>query len=231
MKFSAIVYFVLRFSGKDISKILIANTFDVHVETMRVRENDLEPIFFDFRITYYNELIDHYFKKFNLATNLICLTKYIIEIGIEKKLIPKDSSVKVDIATAIYLASIVLNNVINQTYLSKLFKIDRSSIINRSNDLNPIKEKIFGDIQLNHIFKILNVPSDVRNLTSNLVKQAHQNNIIEIDNNFKSYVASAIYVAGKYLKKKITQETLSKGLNISRHTIINYSKIFNRYLS
>ena len=78
-------------------------------------------------------------------------TKYIIEIGIEKKMILKDNNVKVDIATAIYLASIVLNDPVNQSYLSKLFKIDRSSIINRSNDLTTIKEKIFDDIQLNHI--------------------------------------------------------------------------------
>lgn len=229
--FSAIVYFVLRFSGKNISKVFIAKTFDIHVETMRVKENDLEPIFFDLRITYYNKLIDQYFEKFNLTTGLICFTKYIIEIGIEKELFPNDSNVKVDIATAIYLASIVLNKLINQTYLSKLFKIDRSSIINRSNDLNPIKEKIFGDNQLNHIFQILNIPSDVRDLTSNLVKQAYQDNIFEIDNNFKSYIASAIFAAGKYLEKKISQEMLSKKLNISRHTIINYSKIFFKYLS
>lgn len=228
--FSAIVYFVLRFSGKDISKILIANTFDVHVITMRVRENDLEPIFFDFRNMYYDELIDHYIKKFNLSTNLVCYTKYIIKIGIEKKLFPKDSSVKVDIATAIYLATIVLNNHITQSDLSKLFKIDRSSINNRCNDLNPIKEKIFGNVQLDHIFQILDIPSDVRDLTSNLVRQAYQKKVFEIDNNFKSYIASAIYVAGIYLKKKITQEILSKELNISRHTIINYSKIFRKYL-
>lgn len=229
--FSAIVYFVLRFSGKDISKTFIAKTFDVHVETMRVRENDLEPIFFDFRITCYNELIDHYFEKFNLAINLIYFTKHIIKIGIEKELIPKDSNVKVDIATAIYLASIVLNDLVNQFYLSKLFEIDRTSILNRCNNFNPIKKKIFGNNQINYIFHILNIPSNVRDLTSNLIKQALQNNFFEIDNNFKTYIASAIYVAGKYLKKKITQGTLSKKLNISRHTIINYSKIFNRYLS
>ena len=76
----------------------------------------------------------------------------------------------------------------------------------------------------------MNVPLDVRNLTSNLVKQARQNKDFEIGNNFKSYVASAIIAAGKYLKKKITQETISKKLNISRNTIINYSKIFRKYL-
>ena len=66
-----------------------------------------------------------------------------------------------------------------------------------------------------------------KNIRSHLRKYK----VFEIDNNFKSYVASAIYVAEKYFKKKITQETLSKNLNISRYTIINYSKIFNRYLS
>ena len=229
--FSAVVYYVLKFSGKEISKRFIAKTFDVHVETMRVREIDLKLLFSDFRISYYNELIDHYFLKFKIANKLLSCTKYIVRIGNEKELFPSDSNVKVDIATAIYLASIVMNYPINQAHLSKLLKIDRSSIINRSNSLNSIKEKIFGVIQLNHIFQILDIPSDVRDLTSNLIKQAFQNKDFEINNDFKSYIASAIYVAGKYLKKKITQEMLSKKLNISRHTIINYSKIFNRYLS
>jgi transcription initiation factor TFIIB len=73
---------------------------------------------------------------------------------------------------------------------------------------------------LHKIGEKANVPTDVRRLASKILKAAKQQHITA-GKNPQGIAAAAIYTAGKYLEKKITQKTIAKAANITEVTLRN----------
>ncbi len=220
---AAAIYLINKILDIKISRKTISSVIEINRDLISIRTRELLPLTNQIRFIHYNKLLYKYLKRLDISEECKNLIRKLIKIGINNGFFTENSNTLVNLATAISLSSVFLNQKVDKVFLANIFKIDRTSILNTEKDLYPLRD-FHERVLINKIFNTLNLSDDFKNKTIKLINKAKKLEIIKIHKDFRGYIVAAIYLVGRHLKIKLSQPYLAKKLKISRWTIYDRLK-------